>query len=473
MRWTVLISSILASFVLAAAVSRLSNPSLCRSSSLVQRIDILTLTGHTDVPRCVERSNSIDAAVNKKIVESEAIFQTLSRLLGRTKAKWIPILMRVDLAQPYRFEVGDGIISIGRHFLEIDGVVQRSLIASFVEQNTGIMRSRLESEILADILEIILTGSIQFQDPVSQRSIRSSLDIEKSIDSTFQSRQGWCHSPWRFISETSVCLSEEDQAALKKTTGEEPLVIAQQSLRGLIARSLLTVLPSLGVADRIGLLKRFVEAVRSESLFLTNEGLSIPGDFFKSAKIVLLRLQVPFPKLEGQAKNDELSLLAPKLRIFAPIRQIEASRDLGWEAMTRSDVRIEWALPNGRALTPLGPVFKLPKISDASEHAVVLTCRAPTIGQLETVNSTDQKILIVKRCSPQQDLNLVSYIDGEIRRFRLKNPSMTFIHISRATIELAKKFGVRSGDRLNFEKPFGNLPRAEAGLLTSDIVVGK
>ncbi len=235
--------------------------SICIDSTTVEKIDI--------VINSTNEVNSIYGChLNKKINYSIELADLNEQIESKTNKAILvlnsilsfkkPIQIKLYIDEPYKFQITDEVIHLGKSYLNLEQHLSRALIKLWINQNRSKVKFEtiFYEESIVDLLLFIIDGKIELEDPSSR--LRTKVGSAK-WPQVIKNISGYCHSAWKYTEHIDSCLENKNtnfQASIFPTISKN-LVVAGLSLRPLLTSALIKSYTDFTFAER----NRFIKNI--------------------------------------------------------------------------------------------------------------------------------------------------------------------------------------------------------------------
>jgi hypothetical protein len=415
-------SSLIAIFVVAAYLGRVSRSEVCINSPLVERLDIETKTLAKSLHHCGDewsgdlQVSAIEKRWLKKIERESDRFVSLANLAV------IPVkygtTLTVFMDKPHLWNVSEHHIEMGIDVFEAQGQLERAFLISALKTNSSstVRDDELAIEILADQILLLSRGEVDVHDPITGRSTQAPWPVSTQLLRAFQSESSLCSSPWKLGHSLNSCIR----------TGES---VSLDSVRGLVTISSLSRTDALSISEKRQQLTRVVHLLKT--------------------------LEVPTPR-ETPAIEDVVAIAGQYLNVIwdrsgtidwlphelnALVESSVPRIDLLEEFEFESEAGIFVVSGDRVQLYPGGPFLKFKTQLPPSRKRIRFVNTMTPVGELTMLKSGDDRVLEISLVQ-KSTARLKPYVLAGPKEFVRANPDLQFAIYHLPSIRLALSFGL-------------------------------
>lgn len=239
------------------ALLQLSKDHPCIDSTLVEKLDVITLNKNATVYACSERRS---AEFSQKISEyTEAIEGRLNQLalvLEKIQPMKIKAQLTIDENNPLAYQIEKNQIRIGKSMLLAKGHLEHAIIRLWLQSDPQDEQVKLFDQSLADLIYYATFGRLDRQDPVTELYPELGLarwpQVLKNLDV-------YCESPWRSSEDFERCAGLDQ-------LGHNRRELLTMSLRPLLTSSVVEAFNSLSHKEQNNFLQDIPKLVAQRSV---------------------------------------------------------------------------------------------------------------------------------------------------------------------------------------------------------------
>lgn len=392
---------------------QLSKDHPCIDSTLVEKLDVLTLNKKATVYACSmrrfaqfsQKTSEYNEVIAGRLNQLALVLEKIQPM--KTKAQVI-----IDENSPLAYRIEKNQIHIGKNLLLTKGHLEHAIIRLWMQSDTHDEKVKLFDQALADLIYYGTFGRLDRQDPVTELYPELGLthwpQVLKNLDV-------YCESPWRASEDFERCAGLDQ-------LGHDRRELLTMSLRPLLTSSLVEAFNSLSHKEQNNFLQDIPQliaerSVDSETVIQAlldqnnslQEGLSILKVF---AEQFSLRQEASFPQrrfiarlnqyLQSHGVSDSFAEAYFDVMVEFPDR-LDASSQMfkSLEAAAKQNLNLQiavkdqdqiWILPSRSGLSL--KIFDQVKIR---QH-VFFAC--PILKEIEIAQfaTSSEKLLMIKGC---------------------------------------------------------------------------
>ncbi len=435
---------------------------LCIDSSSVEKIDRVGLSKTETIYKCsamvtVPYSNYFD----EKKAEIEKRIESVTAFLNRMQPIKSRIYLIIDETSPLLFKVSSQTslnkIQIGSQLLEARGHLERALIKAWLmEKSKTKAQQNLFLEVATDFLYYAFSGSFEIEDPLLK--VQTKLGNSR-WPQVLKSKDGYCESPWKLSEHYWICSRFQTENDLTEA------VLNNLSIRPLMTSVWIKAFSELTFRDQLTFMNGFVDYLDTQELtsekaiqmILTDSHPLKQGmmnikkmtDRMNSSKFMQNRKDYRefFSRmtlnLQQAGVNDSFAeayfdylfeypdSLTTDSKLFQSLAKIsEQNPNLQFAVKDQDQI---WILPSRSAL----PLKTFDKIKN--QQHVFFACPSLKEIKMEQFYNQSEKLLLIKGCDEQKDINFATLVTDGVQSFSIKNKKLAFIQFHLPSFEMKAK----------------------------------
>lgn len=430
---------------------------LCIDSRVVDRIDRLDQQDMSTVFKCSLRLWTENREYfEDKILHLKSRIQSVEALLQEISPFRHSIQIVIVAQQPWFFQVLNHRVYIGENLLKTQGHLERGIIKVWLRERgiSSYPNREIAEEVLADFILFLSTGQREILDP----ELTPDQDVYKNKwPLVLKTAKEYCESNTKISEHYSVCKSgNKDLESLLNSKNLE------MSVRPLLLRAWTDAYLELGLQDRYEfetLLPKFIlkpaaqtirsGESRSQGLL---EYLSFMVNQFQRASLSSQDLSnFPSYTLFSAKANEKLSdlgfsesktsLLADVIYWNTSLKVIGDSNLHAWQEIARSNPRkqIVYRSEQSSYLLPSAFGLRLENLASLQTKALIVEhCGKADFNFIDSFSSMAERLLLVSNCDQNTKIDYVSYINGGVEYFAIKNKNIAFVHFHLPSMSLKR-----------------------------------
>ncbi len=449
--------SILLYFIVIGMLLLSAKPQ-CTESSIVEKIDRVSISGTESIYRCsAQQTVPYSTYFELQVSAIERRVESVAAYLGKLQPLKSRIIIVIDETKPILFKISANRLFIGSQLFESEGHFERAIIKMWLlERTKNKVGQNLFLEVAADFLFYAYKGSFIIEDPLSKIKTKVS---NLRWPQVLKSKDGYCDSPWKISEHYVPCDSIQPDTMLSEQLANN------LSIRPLMTSVWIKAYSELAFRDRISFLDSFVEYLKTQQLssekaiqMILSDSHPLKQGMMNIKKMTDMMSSSAFVQdrkeyrefysrmalnLQQAGVNDSFAeayfdylfeypdTLSTDSIFFKNLLQIsQKNPELQISVKDQSQI---WILPTVSSL-PL-TTFDLIK----TQQHVFFACPSLKEIKMQQFFNHAEKLLLVKGCDQNKAMNFESLILNGIQSFSAKNKKLAFIQFHMPSLEMKAK----------------------------------
>ncbi len=477
--WTPLsIALILLSFI---AFGFLSRRPLCIDSKFVEKIDRVSESGQTaTVYRCgLHRAVPYDEEWSQSVIPLSRRIQSVEKFLESLAPQKGFVRVTVTEKDQPVFRIDDHEISMSLSFLTTPGSIEKALIKSWLRDHSGtsLAEHSVFEESLTDLLLFAVDGELSLVDP--ELKVGPDLNRTERWPFVVKSMAGYCRSSWRQFEHLKFCQTENLDHGVR-----DPNIIPL-SLRPLLSQSMISAYMNLSLREQRRFLSSMISVLASLKFEEKEIGFSSMDSSQQSFVDVSFEISGVMRALGSAARAFEAKQSRSSFYFSKWVNeftsQIEARGFSDQIGEAQLDHLVAFVGINSErhvaglskvaakltgaaiAITDKEQIYLLPSVEPVKKslfnklrasRMTLVNCGGVTLAELDKYSEMTDRLTVVENCDESVEINFEGLVSGEVGRFSLQNPQVSFVEIHLPSLHLAlekRKLNLATKLAMNFD----------------------